>query len=291
MEKQESLIPSEQIWTDTISAKVKWYDLKLKELWAYRDLLFLFVKRDFVSAYKQTILGPIWHFIQPIITTMMFFLIFGKIANIPTDGIPGPIFYMAGLALWSFFSTSFMGTSSTFTSNAGIFGKVYFPRLISPLSVIISATFKFIIQLVLLFIFIIYFKFKSNFSIHITTSIFLIVPIIFVAGILGLSFGIIISSLTTKYRDFHSFVSYGVQFLMYATPIVYPLSYVKNDKLLTLIHLNPLTSLLELFRFAVLGTTFPTLYQIAYTLAFTIVSFFVGIILFNYTEKSFMDTV
>jgi lipopolysaccharide transport system permease protein len=278
-------------WTEEISPKTSLLDIRLGEVWRYRDLLVMFVRRDFVAAYKQTILGPLWHFIQPILTTVMFLIVFGKIARIPTDGVEAIPFYMSGITIWNYFASCLGGTSNTFVGNASIFGKVYFPRLIMPLSVIISNIIKFAIQFLLLLSVLIYYGVtKGNF--HFGTSWLLIPVLVLLMAGLGLGFGIIISSLTTKYRDFSVLISFGVQLLMYATPIAYPASYLaEKSKYAYLIHYNPLTAVVEGFKYAVFGTGSFQINNLLYSFIWMIISLFIGIIVFNKTEKSFMDTV
>jgi lipopolysaccharide transport system permease protein len=276
-------------WDLVIDPKSKWYDLRLGEILRYKDLLFLFVRRDFVALYKQTILGPLWFFIQPVITSITFAVIFGNLANISTDGLPQILFYMCGVTLWTYFSDTLTKTADTFTANANIFGKVYFPRMIVPLSVVISNLIKLGVQFVLFLLLWVYYIITSN-SVHPTSAIVLAPFLIILMGFLGLSFGIIISSLTTKYRDLKFLVVFGVQLLMYASPIVYPLSIVP-EKYKWLIILNPVTSIIETFKYAFLGVgEFSWLY-LGYSLAFTLILFLLGLIIFHRVEKSFMDTV
>lgn len=279
----------EEHWDLTIKPHSKWYDLRLNEIFRYKDLLLLFVRRDFVSLYKQTILGPLWFFIQPIITALTFTIIFGNLAHISTDGLPSILFYMCGITLWNYFSDTLTKTSDTFTANANIFGKVYFPRMIVPLSLVVSNLIKLGVQFLLFIAVWIYFLFMSD-QIFPNTTIFLVPFLIILMGFMGLSFGIIISSLTTKYRDLKFLVTFGVQLMMYASPIVYPLSIVP-EKYKWLIVANPVTSIIETFKYAFLGVgEFNWLY-LAYSSVFTIVLFFIGLVIFHRVEKSFMDTV
>lgn len=280
----------EEVWDLEIKPKPKFFDLNLREVWRYRDLLWLFVRRDFVAQYKQTVLGPIWHFIQPILTTIMFLLIFGRIARIPTDGINPILFYMSGITLWNYFAISLTNTSHTFTANAAIFGKVYFPRLIMPLSIVISNLIRFGIQLLLLFCVIMWFYLKGE-AFHVSLNL-LYIPflVVLLAGI-GLGLGIIVSSLTTKYRDFSVLLAFGIQLAMYATPIVYPMSYLKDKGFVELIELNPLTSIVEAFRYILFGQGTFTISGLAYSAGFMLVALLVGLFIFNKVEKSFMDTV
>ncbi len=280
---------SQEHWDLTIKPHSKWYDLRLGEIFRYKDLLFLFVRRDFVSVYKQTILGPLWFFIQPIITAITFTVIFGNLAKISTDGLPQILFYMCGITLWNYFSDTLSKTSDTFSANANIFGKVYFPRMIMPLSVVVSNLIKLGVQFVLFLAVWIYFIFNSN-QVHPNAMILLVPFLIILMGFMGLSFGIIISSLTTKYRDLKFLVTFGIQLMMYASPIVYPLSIVP-EKYKWLIVANPVTSIIETFKYAFLGVgEFNWLY-LGYSLLFTIVLFFISLIIFHRVEKSFMDTV
>jgi len=283
-------------WTETISTSTNLFDLKLKDVWRYRDLLWLFVKRDFSAQYKQTVLGPVWHFIQPIFTTIMFLLVFSKIANIDTDGIPPLLFYMSGITIWNYFSSCVTSTSNTFVANAGIFGKVYFPRLVLPISVVLSNIVKLGIQFLLLLITMVYAGtvhidgYCFNISFH-----WLLLPflILMMAGI-GLSIGIIISSLTTKYRDFTILIGFVVQLAMYITPVVYPLSYMvkKAPNYVFIVHWNPLTPLIEGFKYALFSKPDSFNYaSLLYSFLFMCISFFIGAMMFNKVEKTFMDTV
>lgn len=284
-----SKLTSDSEWSLEIKPVSGWFNIHLKDLWRYRDLLVMFVKRDFVSVYKQTILGPVWFFIQPILTSATFTLVFGTIAKIPTDGIPAPIFYLSGIVCWSYFADCLNRTSGTFIVNANIFGKVYFPRLISPISNVISILLKFGIQLLLLVAFIIYFKINDA-NINPNIYILLVPYLIFLMAGLGLGAGIIVSSLTTKYRDLSFLVSFGVQLLMYATPVIYPLSSAP-EKYKWLILANPMTSIIETFRYAFLGAGSFDFYNLLYSTVFMIIVLSVGIIVFNRVEKNFIDTV
>jgi lipopolysaccharide transport system permease protein len=277
-------------WTEIILPRTSLFDLRLKEIWHYRDLLWLFVRRDFVSQYKQTILGPLWHLIQPIFTTLMFLLVFGRIANIPTDGIQPLLFYMSGITIWNYFSSCLVNTSNTFTSNAAIFGKVYFPRLVLPLSIIISNIVRLGIQFGLLLSMMLWYNFHG-FPIYITIN-WLFIPflILLMAGI-GLGLGIIISSLTTKYRDLTILLAFVIQLAMYATPIAYPLSFLEKKKYSNFIAFNPITPIVECFRYTLFGKGTFTIFTIAYSCAFMVLVLVLGTLFFNKIEKSFMDTV
>lgn len=272
-----------------IRPHAKWHDLRLKEILKYKDLLFLFVRRDFVSVYKQTILGPLWFFIQPIITSLTFAVIFGNLANISTDGLPQILFYMCGITLWNYFADTLTKTADTFTSNANIFGKVYFPRMIVPLSLVVSNLIKLGVQFLLFMALWVYY-FVTGDSVKPTWALSLVPALIIVIGFMGLGFGIIISSMTTKYRDLKFLIVFGVQLMMYASPIVYPLSIVPL-KYKWVILANPVTSIIETFKYAFLGVgQFSWLY-IGYSIIFTIALLLVGLVVFNRVEKSFMDTV
>jgi lipopolysaccharide transport system permease protein len=277
---------------EIIIPKKNLFDINLKEIWQYKDLLFLFVRRDFVATYKQTVLGPLWFIIQPIFTTLMFTLIFGKLASIPTDGLPPILFYMCGITCWNYFSESLSKTSNTFTSNANIFGKVYFPRLIVPISIIISNMVKFIIQgIIFLLVFYYYYQIGANINPNITIAV-LPLLLLLMAG-LGLGFGILISSLTTKYRDFQFLVVFGVQLFMYATPVVYPLSLAK-EKLGSyswIAFANPMSSIVEAMKYAFLGQGQFSWYHLLYSFIFMIILLATGVIIFNKVEQNFMDTV
>lgn len=277
-------------WDLEIRPKANLFDLNLKEVWKYRDLLLLFVKRDFVAQYKQTILGPLWHLIQPLFTTIMFLLIFGKIANIPTDGINPVLFYMSGITIWNYFSSCLTSTSNTFVANAGIFGKVYFPRLVIPLSTVLSNIIKFGIQFLLLLVMMIYYSFKG-FPVHFGIA-WLWIPILLImmAG-LGLGLGIIISSLTTKYRDLTVLITFAVQLLMYITPIVYPLSFIKNKSYGKWIEWNPLTPIVESWKYALFGKGSFDIGGLLYSTGFIVVVLFFGLLIFSKVERTFMDTV
>ena len=261
-----------------------------KEIHEYRDLVWMFVKRDIVTYYKQTVLGPLWFLIQPILTTLVFTVIFGKLAKISTDGLPPVLFYLAGITAWNYFADSFKNTADTFKKNEQIFGKVYFPRVIMPLSIVISGLLKFGIQLLLFVAFIIYFILKGA-DISISWEAIIVVPLLlFLMGIIGLGSGMIISSLTTKYRDLTFLIQFGIQLLMYATPVIYPVSAIP-EKYRWLVELNPLTSIIESFRFMSLGEGSFSWGALLYSFIFAICLMFIALIVFNRTEKNFMDTV
>ena len=277
-------------WDMIIEPRGHLFDLKLKEVWHYRDLLLLFVKRDFVAQYKQTILGPLWHFIQPIFTTLVFLLVFGKIANISTDGIEPVLFYMSGITIWNYFSACLTATSNTFVANAGIFGKVYFPRLVIPLSTVLSNIVKFGIQFLLLLGVMVWYGIKNN-HFYFGASWLLIPLLVLMMAGLGLGLGIIISSLTTKYRDFTVLIGFAVQLLMYATPVAYPLSFLKGKSFATWIEWNPLTPIVEAFRFALFGTGTVNTTGLLYSGGMIAILLFLGMLVFSKVERTFMDTV
>ena len=276
-------------WTTIIKPKTGWFDINLKELVQYKDLIVMFVKRDFKTMYKQTILGPLWIIINPLLTTLMFTVVFGNIANISTDGMPQIVFYMLGTTVWTYFSSCLTKTSSTFTGNAGIFGKVYFPRLVTPISTVISGLINFGVQFLMFLGFMAYFMIKGS---PIEPNLWiLITPLLLVQlAALALGFGIIISSMTTKYRDLAVLVTFGVQLWMYATPVVYPASQI-GGKLKTLMMLNPVSPIVESFRYAFLGSGSIPWNYLGISVVTTLVVLFAGVVLFSRVEKTFMDTV
>jgi len=280
---------SETHWTEVITPTNAVFDLKLRDVWKYRDLLFLLVRRDFVSIYKQTILGPIWFFLQPLFTTLTFVIVFGQIAHISTDGMPQVLFYMTGVTLWNYFSDCLNKTSTVFRDNASIFGKVYFPRLVMPLSIVISNLIKFGIQFLLLIGFWVYYLITTD-TIHPNIYILLIPLIVLLMAAQGLGWGMIISSMTTKYRDLVFLLTFGIQLLMYATPVIYPLSSISGDYRV-FIEYNPLTPLLEIFRYALLGSGAFSWTLLVYSMVSSLIVVALGAIVFTKVEKSFMDTV
>lgn len=276
-------------WTETIQPVSGWFDIRLGELWRYRDLIMLFVRRDFVAIYKQTILGPLWYLIQPITTTLVFTVIFGRVAKLPTDGLPQMLFYLSGVIAWRYFADCLSKTSNTFVANAGIFGKVYFPRLCIPISVVISNLIGFSIQFLLFLCFFFYY-WSTGADIHPQWVLFLLPLMMLQMAALGLGFGIIVSAMTTKYRDLTHLVGFGVQLWMYGTPIVYPASMVP-EKWHWALNLNPMAPIIEAFRYAFLGVGTVNFTSIATSAVMTVVILAIGIVLFSRIEKSFMDTV
>ena len=282
---------SQQQWTNVIESKSSLFRLNLKEVWQYRDLVFMFVKRDFISSFKQTILGPLWFFINPIITTIVFTLVFGGIANLPTDGIPPVLFYLAGNTLWGYFSTTMLSVSNVFAGNAAIFGKVYFPRLVTPISTIISSFMRLAIQMILFFIVLGYYMSRGEVQPNMW-SLFSPVLILFLA-LFSLGLGMIFSSLTTKYRDLSLLLGFGVSLFMWFTPVILPTSLVKQ-KLGSygyLADLNPLTPIFECFKYGFIGSGDFNMARLLTSFAFIIVILLFGILVFNKSEKSFLDTV
>lgn len=276
----------------TIEAKASLFDLKLNEVWAYRDLLWLLVRRDFVSFYKQTILGPLWFFIQPLFTTIIFTFIFGNLAGISTDGLPKPLFYMAGITAWNYFADCLTKTSTVFKDNAGIFGKVYFPRLIMPLSIVASNLVRFGVQMLLFMLMMVYYYFAGA-QFNFTWAISLFPVIVILMALLGLGTGMIISAMTTKYRDLAFLVSFGVQLLMYATTVIYPLSEAikKYPAYAWIIEYNPMTPIIETFRFGFLGEGSFSWASLGYAGGVTLALLISGIVVFNKVERTFVDTV
>lgn len=273
-----------------ISSKHRWLDLNLKEVWQYRDLIALFTKRSFVVSYKQTILGPAWIFLTPLFSSIVQAFVFGGIAGIGTEGVPTLLFYLCSNAVWGFFAACLTSNANTFTANAYVFGKVYFPRLTTPLSNVLSAGIRFFIQMIMVLLFMVYFLFHG--AVHPNWAAWLVIPVeLLHLGILGMGFGIIISSMTTKYRDLTILVEFGVSAWMYLTPVVYPLSTVGESWMKTALQINPVTSSMELMRYAVLGTGTVNLGYYGLSWAITFVVALLGIMVFNKVEKTFMDTV
>ena len=277
-------------YTTIIKPQNKLFEIDFKEIWRYRDLLVMFIKRDIVTQYKQTILGPTWYFIQPALTTIMYMVVFGGIAGISTDGLPQPLFYLAGIVLWQYFSECLNKTSATFTQNQHIFGKVYFPRLISPLSNVLSNLVRMSIQFLLFLIVYVYYVAVGVDVMPNAYALLLPLLIMMLAG-LSLGFGIIISSMTTKYRDLTILFTFIVQLWMYATPVIYPLSTISNEKIRMLMGINPLTSIFEAFKYGMLGVGQFSWGGLGYSFGFMVVLLLVGLVVFNKVQRSFMDTV
>lgn len=276
-------------WDLIIQPKKHLLDIDLHELWKYRDLIILFVQRDFKARFKQTILGPLWFVLNPLLSTFIYTIIFNRIAQIPTEGKPSYLFYLAGIIGWNYFAACLNGTSSTFTGNAGIFGKVYFPRLVVPISTIISNLFQFFIQFGLFLAFMIYYSIVNN-EIYFTYGLIYVPFILILLSLIAFGFGILISSLTTKYRDLSNLLGFGMQLWMYATPIIYPISFIpKEYKIFVL--LNPIAPLIEAFKFGLIGGGSINWYYLCYSLGFTVVVVIAGVLVFNKVENTFMDTV
>jgi lipopolysaccharide transport system permease protein len=266
-------------WTEIIQSKTSLLDLRLGDVWRYRDLVMMFVRRDFVSTYKQTILGPIWFFIQPLLTTITFIIIFGQVAKLPTDGLPQPLFYLAGTTVWSYFAQTLTATSTVFITNAAIFGKVYFPRLTMPVSIVLSNVVRFLIQFGLFIAVWVFYLLRSDNNVQPNWLILLTPVLLIMMGLLSLGVGMIFSAMTTKYRDLAMLLAFGIQLLMYATPVIYPLSSITG-------HFG-----VETFRYAFLGSGFFSWAALGYSAGFTLTMLFVGTVTFNKVEKSFTDTV
>jgi len=285
---EEKLHVADEDWSEIIGPSTGLLDLNLKEVWKYRDLLVMFVRRDFVATYKQTILGPLWFFIQPLLTTVTFVIVFGNIAKISTDGVPQVLFYLSGLTLWNYFADCLNKTATVFRDNAGIFGKVYFPRLIIPLSIVVSNLVRFAIQFALFSAIWLWFLYKGN----IQPNIFILLTplLVILMAIMSLGLGLIITALTTKYRDLVFLLTFGVQLLMYATPIIYPMSALPV-KYAPIIKANPLSAIVETFRYAFTGSGIFNWLYLLYSAVFSIIVLVIGVVVFNKVEKSFMDTV
>lgn len=285
-------------WLFEISPKSSLFDLNLKEVWQYRDLLFLFVKRDVVTLYKQTLLGPLWYLIQPLFMSVIFTLVFNNIAGITTGGVPSFLFNLAGVTIWNYFKECFIATSDTFKKNEAIFGKVYFPRVIMPMSIVVSNLLKFGIQLLVLVCFYLYY-YSNSYNVSPNNYLAFLPLLVLLMGMIGLGLGMIISSIVTKYRDLTFLVSFGVQLLMYLSAVMYPLDLMR-DKLINvekgfdyswIVDFNPLAHLIEFGRYMLLNVGSYSIFGITYTLLFTITVFFLGLLIFNKTEKSFIDTI
>lgn len=273
-----------------IKPKKAWLDVDIKGLWRYRDLYRMYIRRDIVTMYKQTILGPFWYFIQPVFTTIIYMFVFGGLAGISTDGIPQPLFYMAGITLWNYFATCFGSCSNVFAANQGVFGKVYFPRLVVPLSSVSSSLIRFLIQFVMFIAIYIYYVASGQFSFSFSFSFLLAPVLVLMVGFQAMSLGLIITSLTTKYRDLNMLIGFGVQLLMYATPVIYPLSFAPAQYQ-ALININPLSPIFEAFKYSCLGVGTFSIGGLLYSALFLCVTMFFAVILFNRTEQRFMDTV
>lgn len=276
-------------WDLVIKGHSSLFDVNFGDLWRYRDLLLMFVKRDFVSFYKQTILGPLWFFIQPIFTTIVFTFVFGNLANISTDGLPHALFYLTGITAWAYFADCLTKTSTVFKDNANIFGKVYFPRLIMPLSIVVSNLVRFGVQLLLLIVMMVIFHYRGE-QFEVTYGLVFFPILVLLMALLGLGIGLIITAVTTKYKDLTFLITFGVQLLMYGTTVIYPLS-AAPEQYKRIIELNPMTGIIEGFRFAFLGKGEFTPWSVGYSAIVTVVILFFGILIFNKTEKNFVDTI
>ncbi len=280
---------SDKEWDLVIEGSTSLFDLNFRDVWRYRDLLVMFVKRDFVSFYKQTILGPLWFFIQPLFTTIIFTFVFGQLAGISTDGLPQPLFYLAGITAWNYFADCLTKTSTVFRDNANIFGKVYFPRLILPLSIVASNLVRFAVQMLLFFIMMGYYGWQGA-SFSPNWALLMFPVLVLMMALLGLGLGLIITAMTTKYRDLAFLVTFGVQLLMYTTTVIYPLS-AAPEKFKKIIELNPMTGIIEAFRYSFLGKGEFSAWSVGYSAGITVIMLILGIVIFNKTEKTFVDTV
>lgn len=276
-------------WTEIIEPKTRLLDLRLSELWRYRDLVMMFVRRDFVANYKQTILGPIWFFLQPLLTTITYIFIFGRMAGLSTDGLPMLLFYLSGVTIWNYFSETLNKTATVFKDNAQMFGKVYFPRLTMPFSIVLSNLVRFAIQFLLFFIIWVWYLAKGY---HLQPNLLIaLTPVLVVLmGLLALGLGMIISALTTKYKDLIFLLTFGIQLLMFATPVIYPMSSI-SEEYQWIIQANPMSAIVETFRYAYLGSGTFSWLQLGYSAGVTVVILLLGTIIFNRVEKSFTDTV
>lgn len=286
---------NQQQWTTIIKPRTGWFDIDLKELWQYRDLVVMFVKRSFATLYKQTILGPAWILINPLLTTVIFTVVFGNIAGLAESGVPSFLFYMAGNAIWSFFASCITGTANTFVTNAGLFGKVYFPRLTMPISQVVISFINLLIQMLMFFCFWGWFYFfgQEYGTVQMNLWVLALPAVLLLVMVMGLGVGIIVSSLTTKYRDLAIVVSFGVQLWMYATPVVYSMSEIAagSPRLLVLMRLNPMTEPVQVFRYALLGCGEISPAWLLYSAVVALVTLVAGVVLFSRVEKTFMDTV
>jgi len=284
MSKEDELAHFDRI----VSSKNQWLIFDFKKIWSYKDLIFLFVKRDFISLYKQTILGPIWFIAEPLITMIVFTFIFGFMAKLDTSSIPKPLFYLAGITMWNYFSECLIKTSNTFINNRSIFDKVYFPRIVVPISIVISGLLKFSVQILLFFIICIYYSILNN-SININVVILLFPLLVLIMAGLGLGFGLIISAITTKYRDLRFLIEFGVKLLMYGTTVVYPLSMAGDYKWIILA--NPMTSIIETFKYGIFSKGVFDWFYLSYSFIFMVIVMILGFVIFSKTEKSFIDTI
>ena len=285
-------MPTEEKWDIELTPHSSLFDLKLDDIWHYRDLLILLVRRDFISFYKQTVLGPLWFFIQPLFTTIIYTFVFGNLADISADHLPKPLFYLAGITAWNYFADCLTKTSTVFTANAGLFGKVYFPRLIVPLSIVVSNLIRFGVQMVLFFLMIGFYVFKGA-NVHPNAYLLLFPFLLMLMAMLGLGLGMIISAMTTKYRDLSFLITFGIQLMMYLTTVIYPLSTVKEKypKYQWMVEYNPMTPIIESFRYGFLGQGTFTMLSLGITTVITILILLIGIVIFNRVERTFIDTV
>ena len=288
---EQVLTAPENPWSLVIKPEQRLLQIDFKELWRYRSLFLMFVRRDIVTIYKQTVLGPLWFFIQPILTTVMYMVVFGGIAGISTDGLPQPLFYLSGICLWQYFADCLNKTSTTFLSNAHVFGKVYFPRLVVPLATVTSNLVRLLIQMLLFLAVYLYYLFVARTPVHPNAFVLLTPGLILLLAGLGLGFGLVFSSFTTKYRDLTYLLSFFVQLWMYATPVIYPLSTITSHKVRMVMLANPVTAVIETFKYGVLGVGSFSWGALGYSAAFTLILLATGIVIFNHTQRRFIDTV
>ena len=282
---------NDEHWDLIITPKFSTADFRFKDFMRYKGLFLSFLKRDFVASYQQTLLGPIWHILQPLLTTVMMVIVFGKIAKIPTDTIPPVIFYLSGVTIWSFFANTLTSASVTLLSNSGIFGKVYFPRIIPPLVQVVSNMIKFFIQFSMLVSVILWFHFFKGFYMHFTFNLLFLIPLLFLVGLTALGLGLLVSAMTAKYRDLSILLTFGIQLLMYITPIVYPVSFLINKPFRFLIIFNPLTTLVELYRWILFGQGTFSSFFVWYSIGFMCFVLLVGFVLYKMVERTFIDEV
>ncbi len=281
--------PSDRVWQLVIRPRSSWFDLHLADLWRYRDLVGMFVRRDFVSQFKQTLLGPLWFIVQPLLTTVVFTVVFGNIAGLSTDGLPKTLFYLSGSVVWMYFSGVLTAAANTFVGNANLFGKVYFPRMAIPLSIAISNLIKFGVQILFFLAFLVCFVLRGA-EVRVTAAVWLFPLLVLIMAGQGLGLGIIFSSMTTKYRDLRFLLEFGVRLLMYATPVIYPLSSIP-DRWRWVLLANPMTPIIEIFRLGFLGEGVLHWGWLGYSAGFALAALFLGIVMFNRVERTFMDTV
>ena len=287
----ENNVSTNQDWTTIIEPKTKLLSVDFREIWQYRDLIRMFIRRNFNVMYKQTILGPLWFIIQPVLTVVMYMVVFGNIAQISTDGIPQPLFYLAGITIWSYFASCFSSCANALVGNASIFSKVYFPRLCSPISSMITALLPFSVNMLIFMVIYGYYCFFTDAVIKMTWGVFFVPFIVMLVALMGAGIGLFLSSITTKYRDLTILISFAFRLWMYATPIIYPLSTIDNEHLRIVMYLNPMTGLVEFFKWSFLGVGAHEWWLITYSIFFCMIMLTLGVVVFNQAQRTFMDTV